>query len=495
MLLKLNNIQLLFFVFMVLSTVSLKAQDIQPQEKDSILNEITNIDKRINAIHPIDITPKLNIHQIMDSILVSLKESDIHRMQRDKNGLLIPPSYNQKPFDIFTTFQDTVIIDPAFLPVVFDGNLYGRKLDFMPKDTQDSKPYYLINPDSTFIPDLKKVDQINEVRRNYYMNNPDRIKLNAFHFDKEAGYNDDVVNKKKPFEDLLSTENPIEISAPAIEKIEIKELHWTKNGEHSLRISSNSFSDNWSAGNNNLFNINNFHKININYKKDRIKFSNVIEWKLDLQKNQADTLHNIAVMDDYFRINSNLGFDAFIKNWSYAIDFSIRTPLFNKYQANDTVRIQSFLSPLNINTGIGMKYSLDKKYTTVRGRRFRMTVSLLPASIEYTHISDEKVDPTRFGVEKGKNSRFNIGSTINLENITYDFNTSLSYIARLKYFTNYEGSLLESDNRLVFALNKYLSAEAAFNLRFDDRVTPDKKGEWGYFQYNYVLGFGLGYKW
>jgi hypothetical protein len=70
---------------------------------------------------------------------------------RDEKGLLILKK-DWMPFDDHVSFRDTVIFDPVFLPVVFDGKILPSDMDFLSKKSEsDTKSeFHLISPDSTF---------------------------------------------------------------------------------------------------------------------------------------------------------------------------------------------------------------------------------------------------------------------------------------------------------------------------------------------------------
>lgn len=471
------------------------------RRNDSILHEITNINKQVKSNAVKDTASVPVIYQLIDSIISQLDRSKIQLSRlKDVNLKIKTPAYSWTPFDSTVNFHDTIIIDPVFLPIVFDGKILPSNLNFLHKqDTVSSysiKSYHLINPDSTFTNDLKDIARIQATRRHYYLLNPDKVHLNEFTLRNIPIMDDGMVEKPNPLKELLKADNTIEINAPEVETTKIKQLYWKKGGDHTLRFSQNNFSDNWVGGGDNTFNINNFHRISLQYKKNRVSFKNTVEWRLDLQKNQGDTLHSIGITNDYLRANSSLGFDAFLKKWTYTLDLTVSTPLFNMYPVNSNEMKQSFLSPLKVNLGIGMKYSLNRKSKTFKGDRIAMSISLLPLSVDYTLVNkDDKVKVTLYGIEDGHKAMTKLGSTINIESFKYYFTRNIYLDSRFTFFTSYEYTKLESMNRLRFDLNRYLTTEIDGNIRFDDSVDPKKKGEWNYWQYNYGLSFGLAFRW
>jgi len=491
---RVNKFYLCFTVYLFLF-VTVNAQNVNSkQKKDSILSNITNIDKQLKKISTKDTTKGFSAPLRIDTVYANKLNDANFAPARNKKGLIVLDN-DWMPFDDRTTFRDTVVLDPAFLPVIFDGKILPQDMDFLSKDTEKKKEneFHLISTDSTFAPRLTRVRQIEEARRSYYMSNPQRIQQNALEFEEVPILKENVVEKKSIFRELLTTDDPIGISTPEVEKIKIAPVYWIKIGEHSLQMNQNSF-QNWYAGGNNNFSILNYHKINLNYKKNKIQFDNTFEWKLNIMQTPADTLHKFNITEDYLRVYSVLGISAY-KKWSYTVNLEAKTPLFNGYQVNVKDRITAFLSPLQVNVGVGMGYKLEKISKTDKYKKLNIALDLSPASINYTYIGSDNVAVTRFGVEEGKRSKLDFGSTINL-NLSYGFNRYSGFTTRLKYFTNYEKVLVECENKFNMTFSRYLSSSVYLYLRYDDAVGVENKSKgWGYFQFNEMVGFGLTYKW
>lgn len=439
--------------------------------------------------------PELNIHQIIDSVLISLKSQKLNSMARNADGTLAIPAADWVPFGNEVGFRDTVIINPAFLPVVFDGKILPDKLTFLsPDEGKDSSPYRILSPDSTFVPELKRAKEIAALRRNFYRNYPREIRLSTSGFSDLSQINSDV-RSKSPMQELLSTDDAISITAPTIDKLSIKQVYWVVNGDHQLQISQNSISDNWAAGGTSSFSIINQHRVTANYKKNKISFNNTLDWKLNMQRTPADTVHSNNVTLDYLEISNVLGLDAFIRKWSYTVSSNLKTPLFNIYPINSTKKTSALLSPMQWNVGLGMSYTLTKISKSDKHNNISLTTNISPISINYVYVRDSKVNGATYGLDAGEKSKLNFGLTVKTD-MTYSINRYASYIAKLKFFTDYGNTTVESENKLNYSLNRYLSMSVSLYLTYDDRVAMDKKDDkWGYFQYNQMLGFGLAYKW
>ena len=481
--------------FIVFVSVSAQQTNNTKINKDSLLNKITDIDTRLKEISTKDTTKGFSAPLKIDTAYINQIHEAYLQPLRDKNGLLIvEPDWT--PFDNYKSFRDTVIFEPAFLPVVFDGKILPPRLDFIPKDTASTQtePFYLISPDSTFAPLLKRAEEIEAMRRRYYMNNPQQIRLNAMTFEGASVIKEKVVEQRNPWKELITADNPVELNTPEIEKIRIKPVYWLKNGSHKLDLSQNSFSDNWSGENN--FNIYSEHKVNLNYKKDKIYFNNLLEWRLSIQQMKADTVNKVNILDDLFRTYSSFGVNAF-KNWSYSSNLEMKTPLFNRYNVNDAskVRQRAFLSPFELNLGVGMRYAKEIVSKADKYRKFNITADISVLSLNYKYVRSDKVKEVWFGIDEGDKAKTEYGSTYNL-NVSYSRNRYTNFTSRLKYFTNYERVYVEFENSVNFKLNSYFSTSLYLYVKYDDNIPYDRKdSKWGYFSYYQRVGFGLYYSW
>lgn len=490
-----------FIVFLFISTlVNSQNGSNAKLKKDSLLNNITNIDKRLKKISIKDassgfLMPKIDTLSIYQLYNISVQP------ERDSQGLLVVKN-NWKPFDNDMSFRDTIIIDPAFLPVVFEGKILPSKMDFLSKIIP-SEQFHLISPDSTFAPQLEKVRQIEVARRAYYMNNPLKIKLNALNFKNSPVPKENVEEKRNIFKDLLTTDNAIGVNTPDIEKFQIKPVYWLTNGEHRLQLSFNTYSDQWGGENN--FDLFSNQKFTFNYKKKKIEFNNLVEWRLQLKqitsvdkdKEENKNKNKINVIEDYIRTYSTFGLKA-IKKWSYSSNLEMKTPLFSKL-TNEVKRVKqrAFLSPFELNLGVGMRYATEKTWKDNKYKKFNFSTDLSVLSVNYKYVGSDSIPVTWFGIEEGNKSKTELGSTVNM-NVSYAHNRYTKFTSRIKYFTNYEKVYLECENSFDFALNRYFSTTLYFYLKYDDGVPVEKKNNdktWGYFNYNQMVRFGLTYTW
>lgn len=465
--------------------VESQEENVQPQieiDLQEVVDFPDTIERRVDVSRP-EIAKKQRTNYL-DSLYV-----------RKKDGTLeLPDSLFRSPDLGGLTFKDTMIINPLFLPVVFTGKILPDDLSFYPPKEEDPYKGILISPENTFAPVLAKMEFINEVRRQYWSQYPEKVKMSVFHFDTipRVDIQKDVIEKFDPFKELIKVERTAPLEAPPIQPVEFGRKYWVLSGEHSLQLSQNYFSENWHKGGTSNLNFNNYHVVKANYQKKRVRFNNMLEWRFSIYNSPEDTLRNYRIGDDFIRYYGNLGIEAFLKKWSYSMNTEIKTQLFNNYVPNTTTLRSALLSPLYVNIGIGMRYGLDKQSKEIRHRRLRLTLDLSPLSLNYRYVANSKVDVGRYGIREGKKSMLDIGSTIT-SIMTYDITRYISWNSRFKYFTSYDMVEAEFENTLNMMLSQYFSTRLYLNVRFDDSVSPDSTFK--YFQINEVVSFGLNYRW
>ena len=159
----------------------------------------------------------------------------------------------------------------------------------------------------------------------------------------------------------------------------VKVKKWIHSFNASVQLSQAYLSDNWyQGGENNVNVIGNFVwnvKLNENvYKK--LLFENTVQYKVSVNSAPQDSLRGYSISQDLFQINTKFGYKA-IEKWYYSATMRFKTQLFNNYKANTNTMKASFLSPAELNLGLGMTYSTKSKDKTLA-----FDMSLSPLSID-----------------------------------------------------------------------------------------------------------------
>lgn len=414
---------------------------------------------------------------------------------RKANGTLELP-VNYSSFESMTglSFRDTLFYNPLFLPMIFTGEILPRELSLYPLEKDDDKGV-LIPVEKTFAPRLGHVDFVRNVRRDYYLKYPDRIRYSVASFDsiRSLESDDQIVRETfNPFRELIKAETTYSLDAPGIEAVGFGRKYWVRSGEHSFQFGQNYFSDNWHKGGVNNLNFNSLHILKANYQKKRVKFNNTLEWRLSVFNSPDDSLRKHRIGNDLIRYYGDFGIDAFGKGWSYSTNLEAKSQMFKAYPVNSNDLLSSILSPLYVNAGVGLKFNYERPSKTVRHRKIKWELAIAPVSINYVYVMNDDVDEKRFGIEEGKKSEFDFGSTIT-SILKYDITRYITWDSRLTYFTSYEKVISEFENSLNMALTNAFSTRLYVIMRFDDGVPPDP--DLKYWQVNQTLSFGLNYKW
>lgn len=431
---------------------------------------------------------------IQPELPVSRNPLDSIYVRNERGILQLPENYYNPDALRGLTFRDTLFYNPLFLPMIFNGRMLPRDISFYNPD-KDYEPGKLIDKDKTFEPRLERSDFIQKIRRNYYTDHPDRVKYSILNFESlpQVATDDEIVRETfNPFRELLRSETAYSLEAPGVELTTINRKYWVRSGEHSFQFAQNYFSDNWHKGGTNNLNFNSYHVLRANYKKDKVRFNNTLEWRLSVFNAPDDSLREYRIGNDLIRYYGDFGLDAFAKGWSYSMNMEAKSQLFNSYPTNSNQLRSALLSPLYVNAGVGLKFNLDKKSEKVRGRRVRWDLALAPISLNFKYVSNDSVDVVRFGIPENKKYNLDMGTTVT-SILKYDITRYITWDSRLTYFTSYDKVEAEFENSLNMALSNAFSTRIYLNVRFDDGVPPHP--DLKYLQYNQTLSFGLNYKW
>ena len=269
----------------------------------------------------------------------------------------------------------------------------------------------------------------------------------------------------------------------------VKVRKWVQTFNAAVQFSQAYLSENWyQGGENNVNVLGDFSwsiKLNPNVYKNLL-FENTVQYKASVNSASQDTIRGYNISQDVFQINSKFGYKA-IKNWYYSTTMRFKTQLFNNYKANTNTMKAAFLTPGELNFGVGMTYNNQTK-----DKRASIDLSLSPLSIDMNVCrNNQKVDATSFGIDEGKHVNTEFGSNVEAK-MTWKVCREVTWTSRLFAFTNYEHVQGDWENTFDFTINKYLSTRLYAHLRFDNSVSKDP--DWKYWQLNEILSFGFSYK-
>ena len=306
-------------------------------------------------------------------------------------------------------FCDTLFVNPLFLPVVFSGRVLPRNLSFLSIEDKSDRGT-LIPQRMTLAPQLAQADFRQNVRRQFYINNPTLIRFSEENLpDPPAVSDDELLRSFNPFRGLIRTESTLELIAPTVEGATIERRYWQRRGDHNLTFAQNFFSDNWYRRANSHLHINSHQQLWANYHKDRVRFENHLYWRLTLQSTPDDTLRRHTIGNDRFRYFGNFSLAAADGGrWAYSVTLEAITQVLNRYPVNSSEIQAAFLSPLTITPSIGMTYRLRSNTSTaIRGLprnryRWELDLNLNPFSPQFVYVNHPDVDVRRHGIDEGR---------------------------------------------------------------------------------------------
>lgn len=259
---------------------------------------------------------------------------------------------------------------------------------------------------------------------------------------------------------------------------------WTFSGDQNLQFLQNYISDNWYKGGESNYSMVAGVTLNANYNnKQRLKFDNKLELKIGFQTSRSDTLHKFKTNTDLIRYTGRLGLQA-ANRWYYTLQLLAYTQFTKGLKSNDKTVYSDFMSPFNLNLGLGMDYNVETKNKRLTGN---VNLSFLSFNFRYVDRASLRA---RNGIQSDHNTLENFGSQVTA-NLTWKISNMVKWQTRLYCFTTYERSLIEWENTISLNVSRCISANIFLYPRFDDSTNCDD--DWHYWQFKEYSSLGFCY--
>lgn len=383
---------------------------------------------------------------------------------------------------------DTLVVLPKlpmqfFLPAIYD---HFEFTDTIKVD----KPMFSGRPEMRWIEEQKVLESnMREMERYLLYRHPERVRYNIAWLPvapKQYHATVDPTSHKIEIKELIATPD----SKATIEAEAVKKRHWIRNFKASLHFTQAYVSPNWYQGGNDNLNMvaQLYYNVKLNQEfHPKLLFDFTGQYKLGMNSAPDDSLRNYSISDDLLQINTIFGVKA-TKRWYYSIDAQFKTQLLNSYASNTRNLRSAFLSPADLNAGIGMTYTYNNKKKTFS---FEASFPLLSYNLKI--CTNREIDETKYTIKKGHTTVSSYGSTANLK-LFWRIVDNITYESRLYTFTDYDHIESDWENTLVFEINKFLTTKLNAHLRYDSSGVPALGTHWKKLQVKEILSIGFDYK-
>ncbi|MDE6121953.1 MAG: DUF3078 domain-containing protein, partial [Duncaniella dubosii] len=210
-------------------------------------------------------------------------------------------------------------------------------------------------------------------------------------------------------------------------------------------------------------------------------------YKLGMNDAPNDSLRNYSISEDLFQFNLLAGYKA-SKYWYYSTNVSFKTQFLHNYKANTRDLKGAFLSPGELNVGVGMTYNYANSKKT-----FTLDASISPFSWNMKTCVNHRMDETSYGIKEGRKSVSQYGSNAEAK-LLWVIRDNISLRSRVFVFTDYDYAYGDWENTLSFNINRFLSTQIYVHMRYDTSTPDSDDADWRKFQLKEILSFGFAYK-
>ena len=327
---------------------------------------------------------------------------------------------------------------------------------------------------------------INDALLHVYLSRPDLVSTTEKDLKKAGGIRDDFDKPVKPKVDLAEHVMPVpdEVDDIPVNVMIRKPNFWTFSGDGNLQFLQNYVSENWyKGGESNYSMVGGLTFRAIYNNKSKLKIDNTLELKLGFQTSKADTLHKFKTNNDLIRYTGKIGLQA-TKGWYYTLQLLAYSQFTRGYKSNDSFVYSDFMSPLNVNIGLGMDYAVNALNGKLKGN-----VNLSPLSFNFRYVG-RKALAENYGIKGDHQTMEDFGSQLTTD-ITWIMSDVVRWKTRLYAYTTYKRTEIEWENTIGLQVSKYISANIFVYPRFDDSTSRDE--DLGYWQFKEYCSLGFAY--
>ena len=393
--------------------------------------------------------------------------------------------FNPDSIVIRDIYVGDIMLPDAFYRIPF---VFSSFLD--PDTISPLKQKFSDNPALAWVDkELYKINTAKRIRHNVMAKYPYAVRYNLNSLPSPPKRFIARVDPDQAIIIIEEVETQLNPEEHTVEPAPQKKYHWIKNFTGNIQFSQAYNSPNWYQGGNSHLNllVNAAYNVKLNQTyHPNLLFETNIQYKLAVNSTPDDSLRKYAISEDLFQVNSKFGVRA-SKKWFYTLTLQAKTQFLNNYESNTNNMTAAFLSPGELNLGLGMTYTYENPKKTVN-----FTASISPASWNLRTCINSRMDPTQYDIKPGHKFSNEIGSSAEAT-LLWKMSYNISLKSRLFLFTDYSYMQGDWENTLNFTINKYLSTMLYVHLRYDSSTPPLENSKWHRWQLREVLSFGFAY--
>lgn len=281
----------------------------------------------------------------------------------------------------------------------------------------------------------------------------------------------------------------VDVNEAVIREQQFGRYNWLHQFNVALQLSQAYVSKNWYQGGTSYFALltNFLWDVQLNQVyHPKWMLQSTLSYKLAVNSTPEDQYHKYSVSQDLFQYNFRAGYKA-ANNWYYAFTTLFKTQFCCSYPSNSEQRTASFLSPGELNVGLGMTYSKESA-----DKGLKVTVSIAPVSYNLKTCIDPKVDHAPIGVDPDRKVKNEFGSNTEV-NFFARIWDNITYTTRMYLFTDYHSFQGDWENTFNFQFNRYFSTQVYAHLRYDSLADTSKAPGWHKWMLKEILSVGISY--
>jgi hypothetical protein len=329
-----------------------------------------------------------------------------------------------------------------------------------------------------------------------YLKRPDLVNVTETEMQQSGQLREDLEAPIQQQVNILDETAPMPEMLPEAEPVEVmveKPHFWKFKGDGYVQFMQNHVSENWYKGGESNYAAIAGLVLEANYdNKSRWKWDNKLEMKIGFQTSPSDTVNKFKTNEDLIRYTGKVGLQA-VNRWYYTLQVLAYTQFYHGLKANNEFVFSDFMSPFNLNVGIGMDYKVE-----AFGKRLTGTINMSPLAVNYRYVDRANLAKS-FGVkvdEGHTHSLTDFGSQLTAS-LEWKFNDVVTWKSRFYAFTSYHRAELEWENTFALRVSKYITANLFLFPRFDDsNYKFDEDGNrmsfWQFKEYS-SLGFSYNF--